>query len=129
MPWKRLTEKRILRLKQKLDKVHRLKNEISVLADESREAEALKKKMAEILTLLRSIASFVNPANEEFDSFLTRANLRFVGMDVKDLPWPAIEHEIQFFCDYLNSIVFDLSGKGVRILTAQAKHTGKKRKS
>jgi hypothetical protein len=128
MPRKQLTEKQILMLNQKLDKIHKLKNEISALADESRKAETLKKKMAETLILLRSIANYVNPVNEQFNSFLSAANLRFVGMNMENLPWPAIEHEAQLFCKYLNSIVFRFSPSGVRILIAEAGRTTKKRK-
>ena len=118
-----LSEKQILQLKRDLDKIYKLKNEILKLADESGNAVVLKSKIAEVLLLLGSIANYANPRNEELGSFMREANLRFVGMDIESSPWPVIEHEIELLCKYINSIAFDFTRKGVRILTKNTKQS------
>jgi len=116
-----LTEKQILQLKRNLDKIYKLRNEILKLASESGNKGALKNKIAEVLLLLGSIASYANPRNEELGSFMREVNLRFVGMEIESSPWPAIEHEIALFCKYINSLAFHFTSKGVRIITRNAR--------
>jgi hypothetical protein len=116
-----LREGQILQLERNLDKIHKLRSEILNLADEAANVLILRKKIAEVLLLLGSIANCANPRNEELDTFIRRANLRFVGTEIESSPWPAIEHEIELFCDYINSIAFDFARRGVRIFTRNAK--------
>jgi hypothetical protein len=113
----KLGEKQILQLKRNLDKIYKLKNEILKLADESGNAPVMKKKIAETLLLLESLASHASPTNEEFNSFIRDANLRFVGMEIDNLPWAVVAHEVELFCKYINSIAFQFTDKGVKILT------------
>jgi hypothetical protein len=120
-----LREKQILQLKRNLDKIYRLKNEILKLAGESQNAGALKNKMAEVLLLLGSIASCANPRNEELESFMKKANLRFVGMEIESSPWPAIEHEVELFCEYINSIAFNFTTKGVKVFITNAEEASR----
>jgi hypothetical protein len=120
MSEKELRERQILKFERNLDKIQRLRSEILDLVSESTNVPTLKKKIAEVLLLLGSIASCANPRNEELDAFVRRANLRFVGTEIESSPWPAVEHEVELFCDYINSIAFDFSRNGVRIFTRSA---------
>jgi hypothetical protein len=117
----RMTEKQILKLKRNLNKIYKLKNEILKLADKPGNAPILKRKIAEILLLLESIASHANPKNEEFNSYIREANLRFVGMEIDNSPWPVVIHEVELFCKYLNSVAFHFTEEGVKILTRKDK--------
>jgi len=112
-----LTEKQILQLKRDLDRIYKLKNEILELINKSANTGVLKKKIAEVLLLINTIASRASPKNEELESFVREAKMRFVEMDVENSPWPVIAHETELFCKYINSIVFDFTRKRVRILT------------
>lgn len=121
MPGIKLTEKQILKLKRNLNKIYKLKNEILKLEDKAGNALVLKRKIAEILLLLESIANRANPKNEAFNSFIREANLRFVGMDIESSPWPVIANEVELFCKHINSMAFHFTEKGVKILTTKDK--------
>lgn len=113
----KLRERQILQLKRNLDKIYKLKNEILKLANESGNAGVLRKKIAEVLFLLGSMTSYANPRNEDLDAFIRKMNLQLVGTEIENSPWPAIEHEIHLFCEYINSIAFHFTTEGVKILT------------
>jgi hypothetical protein len=113
----KLTDKQILRLKRSLAKIYKLRNEILPLADEPASIHVLKKRITELLLLLEEMASYSNPRNTELDTFLRDANMRFLGTDMANAPWPATEHEIHQFCRYLNSLVFNFTNEGVQVLS------------
>jgi hypothetical protein len=118
-----LKEKQILQLKRSLDRIYKLRNEILELASESGKATILRSKVAEVLLLLGSIAGYASPKSEKLNTFLREANLQFVGMEIESSPWPAIEHEIQLFCQYINSIAFHFTSNGVKVLIKNPKKT------
>ena len=122
-----LTENRILRLRRDLSRIYKLKNEILELSGRSKNADALR-KIPEMLRRLDSIASRAEPRNGELDSFIREARLRLVGTNLESSPDPAVEHEIQALCDRINSIAFDFTEEGVRILIRKSKQRSSFRK-
>jgi len=116
-----LKEKQILQLKRSLDRIYKLKSELLKLVSESTNAAVLRSKIAEVLILLSSIVGYANPKSEELEEFLREANLRFIGMEIESSPWAAVEHEVQLFCDYINSTAFQFTKDGVKILVKKRK--------
>ncbi len=118
---RKLTEKQIERLKRNLDKIYGLRNQLLNLAQEPGNIRPLGEKAGELLRLLDNIAMQANPRNSELDSFIRETSARFVGMDLTLQPWPAVEHEIQLLCDYVNSLAFRFTEQGVKIIIGKTK--------
>ena len=115
-----LTEEIRLKLIDKMDEISKLTREILQIEDDPEQITEIKKRMTTILSLIRTIASFSKSRN--IDQYLWSLNVfttyLFHRMDdynkEKDL-WPSVIHKIDIFCNVVNSIRFDLTGRHVKV--------------
>jgi len=114
-----LTEKIKLELIKKMDEISKLTREILQIENDPEQTVEIKKKMTTILSLIRTIASFSKSRN--VDQRLWSLNVfttsLFHIMDVckRKNNWSLAIFHIDLFCNIVNSMRFDLTGRHIKI--------------
>ena len=114
-----LTEKIRLELINKMDEISKSTREILQIEDDPEKVTEIKKRMTTILSLIRTIASFSKSSN--VDQRLWSLNVfttsLFYCMDAckKKDTWPLVILKIDLFCNIVNSMRFDLTGRHIKV--------------
>jgi len=114
-----LTEKIRLELINKMDEISKSTREILQIEDDPEKVTEIKKRMTTILSLIRTIASFSKSRNADqrlwgLNVFATHL---FYIMNVckRKNSWSVAIPYIDLFCNVVNSIRFDLTGRHIEI--------------
>jgi len=111
-----LTEKERLMLVGKKEEIRKLTTEILNMMDDPKKQSEIKKKMTSILSLLSTIASYSESKNYNLDAFTQMANVIFTfGLEKYEELRPLTVFEIETFCNYVNSVQFDFTKRGLKI--------------
>lgn len=113
-----LSEKERLMIVGKMEEISKLTTEILDIENNPEEMMEIKKKMTTVLSLLRTINSYSRSKNMNLlYSFMFWTNTLFFEMiRLKESnAWFAAIPWIEFFCNFVNSIQFDLTKRDIKI--------------
>jgi len=90
---------------------------LDIARDSQKELE-IKKNFTTILSLLSQVASYSNSKNVNLDKFTDAMNILFLTMSKEKLDniWVSASIYVQILCNYANSVRFDFTKKGLKII-------------
>jgi len=114
-----LTEKERLMLVRKKEEIQKLTAEILDIKNDPKRAIEIKKKITNVLSILSTLGSYATP-KENLNLYLLMAKIIFHHMSFADSSADSWEEwtseEIEEFCMYANTVQFDFTKKGLKII-------------
>jgi hypothetical protein len=122
-----ITEKERLMLVKKKEVICGLTLEILALENDPKNALLIKQKVTTILSLISTIASYSDSKNYNLDGFRILADAMF-GILIQPFEelerlkkaspelWRDVVYDIELFCNYANSVRFNFTKKGLKIV-------------